>query len=64
MLQQYNQEIIKKPTINPILLPQDQQTLNSIQETNGVDINDLNVSEWIKCRQNPLYFILNFVYFQ
>jgi len=46
------------------LLNIDKQTLNTIQETNGIDITDERVSEWIKCRQNPLYFILNYVYFQ
>jgi len=46
------------------LLNTDKQTLNTIQEENGVDITDERVSEWIKCRENPLYFILNYVYFQ
>jgi len=46
------------------LLNIDKQTLNTIQETNGIDITEERVSEWIKCRQNPLYFILNYVYFQ
>lgn len=67
MLQQNSQGLIIKPgdpTFNNTLLKQDEQTLNMIQETNKVDINDYNVSEWIKCRQNPLYFILNYVYFQ
>jgi len=46
------------------LLNIDRQTLNTIQETNGIDITEYKVSEWIKCRQNPLYFILNYVYFE
>lgn len=46
------------------LLNTDKQTLNLIQDTNGVDITEERVSEWIKCRQNPLYYILNYVYFQ
>ena len=45
------------------LLNTDKQTLNSIQDTNGIDITEERVNEWIKCRQNPLYFILNYVYF-
>lgn len=40
----------------------DQQILNEIQKANHVDINDHRVSEWVKCRSNPLYFILNYVY--
>jgi hypothetical protein len=63
-----NQGIIQAPladpVINNLLLNTDQQTLNMIQQTNHVDINDYNVSEWIKCRQNPIYFILNYVHFQ
>jgi len=46
------------------LLNTDKQTLNTIQEKNGVDITEERVSEWIKSRENPLYFILNYVYFQ
>jgi hypothetical protein len=52
------------PVINQMLLNQDKQSLNMIQNINGVDIDDQKVSECIKCRQNPLYFILNYVYFQ
>jgi len=52
------------PMINNLLLTQDYQSLNMLQETNCVDITDYNVNEWIKCRQNPLYFILNYVYFK
>ena len=53
------------PVINNMLLNNaDYNTLNTLQETNGVDINDYNVNEWMKCRKNPLYFILNYVYFR
>jgi hypothetical protein len=61
------QGIIKAPQdpmINNLLLTQDYQSLNMLQETNEVDITEYNVNEWIKCRQNPLYFILNYVYFK
>ncbi len=56
--------IINPAVVNNILLKQDYNTLNMLQETNEVDINDYNVNEWMKCRQNPLYFILNYVYFK
>jgi hypothetical protein len=62
-----SQGIIQAPQdsmISNLMSTQDYNSLNMIQETNGVDINDYNVSEWIKCRQNPLYFILNYVYFK
>ncbi len=62
-----NQGVTQQSTnsvINEMLLKQDYQTLNVIQEQNGIDIADYNVNEWIKCRQNPLYYILNYVYFQ
>ena len=49
---------------NMTLTKEDYNSLNLIQETNGVDINDRNVSEWIRCRHNPLYYIMNYVYFQ
>lgn len=49
---------------NNILSPQDLNILNMLQETNQTDITNHNVNEWIKCRQNPLYFILNYVYFK
>ena len=55
---------VNPAVVNNILLKQDYNTLNMLQETNGVDINDYNVNEWLKCRQNPLYFILNYVYFK
>ncbi|MDD4081908.1 MAG: hypothetical protein PHD05_00840 [Sphaerochaetaceae bacterium] len=54
----------KTMIIDDSLTPTDYQTLNMIQENNHVDINDYYVSEWIKCRKNPLYYILNYVYFQ
>jgi len=49
---------------NTTLTPTDYQTLNLIQENNHIDINEHYVSEWIKCRQNPLYYMFNYVYFQ
>ncbi|MCK9439359.1 MAG: hypothetical protein WC188_03005 [Candidatus Caldatribacteriota bacterium] len=62
------QQLIEEPQdssiINNILLKSDYQTLNLIQEKNEIDINEKYVSEWVKCRQNPLYYILNYVYFQ
>ena len=36
--------------------------LNEIQRSNGIDINDHMIKEWIACKTNPLYFILNYVY--
>jgi len=64
MLQCNQSGLITPVNNNTILLNNDHQILNMIQETNHTDINDHHVSEWIKCRQNPLYFILNYVYFQ
>lgn len=49
---------------NNILTSSDYNSLNMIQENNGVDITDHNVNEWVRCRQNPLYYILNYVYFK
>ncbi len=64
MLQKQGVIIAPDALSNQMFLNQDQRILNMIQETNKVDITDYNVSEWVKCRQNPLYFILNYVYFQ
>jgi len=66
MLQTQNNSNVfaPNPIINNLLLKSDEQTLNMLQETNEVDIVDQNVSEWIKCRNNPLYYILNYVYFR
>jgi len=44
------------------LTKEDTETLNLIQNNNQIDIDEQNVIEWIKCRENPLYFILNYVY--
>jgi hypothetical protein len=52
------------PFTDPTLKKDDVQILNTIQKNNHVDINDYRVSEWVKCRANPLYFILNYVYLQ
>ncbi len=63
-----NQEISQSPgnkiIAAPNLIQADNQTLNMIQESNQIDITDHYVAEWQRCRQNPLYFILNYVYFQ
>lgn len=56
--------IVPNPVVNNILLKQDYDSLNMLQEENGKDINDYNVNEWMMCRENPLYFILNYVYFR
>lgn len=56
--------IVPNPVVNNTLLKQDYDTLNMLQETNEIDINDYNVNEWIKCRSNPLYYIMNYVYFK
>jgi ArsR family metal-binding transcriptional regulator len=50
--------------IQNIMNKNDCTSLNMIQETNEVDIQEEYVNEWIKCRENPLYYILNYVYFQ
>jgi hypothetical protein len=52
------------PAPQNVLSTQDYNSLNIIQEDSGIDITDYNVNEWLKCRQNPLYFILNYVYFK
>jgi len=44
------------------LTKEDTDSLNLIQEKNQIDINELNTIEWVRCRDNPLYFILNYVY--
>ena len=47
--------------MNP-LRKEDENILNLLQNTNEVDINEERAKEWVKCRDNPLYFILNYVY--
>ncbi len=39
-----------------------EQILNLIQNRNKIDITEEHTIEWIRCRDNPLYFILNYVY--
>ena len=58
-----NKQIIT-PYTDTTLKKDDVQILNTIQNNNHVDINDYRVKEWIRCRSNPIYFILNYVYLQ
>lgn len=45
-----------------ILTNDDKLLLNEIQKKNNVDITDKFAKQWVLCRSNPLYFILNYVY--
>lgn len=45
-----------------VLTKYDEDSLNLLQESNGISIDEFKQNEWFKCRENPFYFILNYVY--
>lgn len=49
-----------KKISNDSLTSDDMSILSELERKNHFDYNDSYVSEFLKCRQNPLYFIHNY----
>ncbi|MFW6219376.1 MAG: LAGLIDADG family homing endonuclease [bacterium] len=49
----------QQSSINQLPTPPKYNSKNKIKTK-----SDMNISEWIKCRSNPLYFILNYCYIE